>query len=257
LAELAGRLDEISMAELNARAAADNSSFAQVASEFLAEEGLTSNARQPDSGLWPTLSRNIAVHIKLTLIALSLACLAGLGLAILVYRSEGLSRAVLYVAGLLQTIPSIALLALLIPIAGVGQTPAIIALFLYSLLPIVRNTITALITIDPLLRQVAAALGMTQWQQMRRVYFPLALPHILSGVRIAAVVSIGTATLAAFIGAGGLGEPIVTGLALNDSGLILQGAIPAALLAITTELVFEFIERLVIPAHLTAGRGTP
>ena len=157
-------------------------------------------------------------------------------------------------AGLLQTIPSIALLALMIPLAGVGQVPAIIALFLYSLLPIARNTITALITIDPLLRRVTQALGLSELEQLRHVYVPLALPHMLAGVRIAAVVSIGTATLAAFIGAGGLGEPIVTGLALNDTGLILQGAIPAALLALSAELMFEGLERWLVPRHLVARR---
>ncbi len=256
LDELADRLDDDAMRALNARVVLGQNSFAAVAADFLAAAGLTAGPAVNESGLWPTLSRNIVAHIQLTLIALSLACLAGLTLAVLVYRSEALSRVVLYVAGLLQTIPSIALLALLIPLAGVGQKPAIIALFLYSLLPIVRNAITALITIDPLLRRVAAALGMTQWQQLRHVFFPLALPHVLAGVRIAAVVSIGTATLAAFIGAGGLGEPIVTGLALNDTSLILQGAIPAALLALATELMFEIIERWLIPAHLTAGRAT-
>ena len=256
LTELANLLDDETMRALNARVVIEEDSFAVVAADFLATAGLADNRPRNESGLWPSLSHNIVVHIQLTLIALGLACVAGLLLAVLVYRSEGLSRVVLYVAGLLQTIPSIALLALLIPFAGVGQKPAIIALFLYSLLPIVRNAITALITIDPLLRRVAAALGMTQWQQMRHVHFPLALPHVLAGVRIAAVVSIGTATLAAFIGAGGLGEPIVTGLALNDTSLILQGAIPAALLALATELVFEMIERWLIPAHLTAGRST-
>jgi osmoprotectant transport system permease protein len=152
----------------------------------------------------------------------------------------------------MQTIPSIALLALLIPIAGVGQVPAIIALFLYSLLPIARNTITALTTIDPVLRLVARALGLSQLQRLRTIYLPLALPHVLAGVRIAAVVSIGTATLAAFIGAGGLGEPIVTGLALNNTGLILQGALPAAGLAILVELAFEGLERVLVPRHLIA-----
>jgi osmoprotectant transport system permease protein len=165
-----------------------------------------------------------------------------------------LSKVVLYVAGLLQTIPSIALLALMIPVAGVGQTPAIIALFLYSLLPIARNAITALVTIDPLLRRVATALGLTHLQQLRHVYIPLALPHVLAGVRIAAVVSIGTATLAAFIGAGGLGEPIVTGLALNNTSLILQGAIPAALLALCAELLFEALEHWLVPRHLTSAQ---
>ena len=130
--------------------------------------------------------------------------------------------------------------------------PSITALFLYSLLPIVRSAVTALTTVDPVYREVAKAMGLTQSQQLRHVLIPLAAPHILAGIRTAAVISIDTATLAAFIGAGGLGEPIVTGLALNDTDLILQGAIPAALLAILAELAFSGLERLLIPAHLRA-----
>jgi len=140
----------------------------------------------------------------------------------------------------------------MIPLLGVGVVPAITALFLYSLLPIVRSAVTALTTVDPVYRQVAEAMGLTQGQQLRHVLLPLAAPHILAGIRTAAVISIGTATLAAFIGAGGLGEPIVTGLALNDTDLILQGAIPAALLAIFAELAFSGLERLLIPIHLRA-----
>lgn len=247
---LAGRLDESEMRDLNAEIVVEGRTFAAVASRFLLAEGLIDSARAEASGLWPTLGRNTLTHLKLTGIALAAACLVGLGLALAVYRSPPLSRGLLYVAGLLQTIPSIALLALMIPLAGVGQVPAVIALFLYSLLPIARNAITALTTVDPLLQRVARALGLTQPQQLRFVYLPLALPHVLAGIRIATVVSIGTATLAAFIGAGGLGEPIVTGLALNDTSLILQGAIPAALLALLAELCFEGVERWLIPRHL-------
>ena len=126
-------------------------------------------------------------------------------------------------------------------------------MFLYSLLPVLRNAITALTTIDPVYRLVAEAMGMSRREQLRYVLLPLSAPHILAGIKTAAVISIGTATLAAFIGAGGLGEPIVTGLALNDSRLILQGAIPAALLAILTELGFNAIERRLIPAHMRAS----
>ena len=107
-------------------------------------------------------------------------------------------------------------------------------------------------TLDPTLRRVAMAMGMTDREQLRWIYVPLALPNMLAGIRTAAVISIGTATLAAFIGAGGLGDPIVTGLALNDVGLILQGAVPAALLAVVTELLFEGVERLLLPGHLRA-----
>ena len=254
LGELAERLDDASMRALNAEVVVENRSPFDVASTFLLGQGLITDRQVRAAGLWPSLARNTLVHLKLTGIALLAACLVGLSLALLVYRSRPLSAAVLYIAGLLQTIPSIALLALMIPIAGVGQKPAIIALFLYSLLPIARNSITALVTIDPLLRRVATALGLTQAQQLRHIYVPLALPHVLAGVRIAAVVSIGTATLAAFIGAGGLGEPIVTGLALNNTGLILQGAIPAMLLALCAELMFEALERWLVPRHLTSGQ---
>ena len=254
LSVLADRLDDATMRSLNAEVVIEERTFAEVAGAFLLGQGLITSVQAETQSLWPTLGRNTLVHLKLTGIAVLLACIAGLGLALTVYRSPSLSAAVLYVAGLLQTIPSIALLALLIPIAGVGQVPAIIALFLYSLLPIARNAITALLTIDPLLRRVAVALGLTEIQQLRHVYVPLALPHVLTGVRIAAVVSIGTATLAAFIGAGGLGEPIVTGLALNDTGLILQGAIPAALLAVCAELFFEGLERWLIPRHLLSAK---
>ena len=152
------------------------------------------------------------------------------------FRVGWLSRAVVYMTGLMQTIPSIALLALMIPLFGIGIVPAIAALFMYSLLPIVRNTVTALVTVDPVLRRVSLAMGLTRRQELRHVFVPLSMPSMLAGVRTAAVICIGTATLAAFIGAGGLGDPIVTGLSLNDTGLIMQGAVPAALLAVVTEL---------------------
>lgn len=257
LARLAGRIDDARMRALNAAAAVEQRSFAAVARDFLRQEALiAADGPLIDRTLVRTLARNTLVHLKLTGIAVVAACAIGLALSLAVYRSAALSRGVLYVAGLLQTVPSIALLALMIPLAGVGQVPAVIALFLYSLLPILRSAITALVTVDPLLERVATGMGLTEAEQLRLVYLPLAMPHVLSGLRIAAVVSIGTATLAAFIGAGGLGEPIVTGLALNDTGLILQGAIPAALLAVVTELVFEALERRLVPAHLISRRST-
>jgi osmoprotectant transport system permease protein len=251
LQQLQDLLDNDRMRTLNAAVTIEQRSFAEVAQRFLQEENLLRASSTAAPRRWTAdLLRNTVTHLKLTGLAVFAACLCGLSLALSVYRSERLSRTVLYVAGLLQTIPSIALLALMIPLVGVGQVPAVIALFLYSLLPIVRNTITALVTIDPLLKRVALGMGLSQAQQLKHVYLPLALPHLLSGVRIAAVVSIGTATLAAFIGAGGLGEPIVTGLALNDTGLILQGAVPAAVLAVLTEFLFEALERRLVPAHL-------
>jgi osmoprotectant transport system permease protein len=154
----------------------------------------------------------------------------------------------------LQTIPSIALLAIMIPLFGIGVVPAVVALFLYALLPILRNALSGLQTVDHLLKRVADGIGMTRFQKLWYVELPLAMPMIMAGIRTAAVINVGTATLAAFIGAGGLGEFIVSGLALNDTGLILRGAIPAALLALAVELAFTFLERMLVPRHLRAGR---
>ncbi|HKI74280.1 MAG TPA: glycine betaine ABC transporter substrate-binding protein [Pseudomonadales bacterium] len=252
LSLLAGRIDEDKMRELNAEVVVHGKTFAQVASQFLTEEGLVKSGGG-GSRLWHSIAINTVRHLKLTAIALVLGCLIGLPLGVLVFRSPGISRLVVYIAGLMQTIPSIALLALMIPLFGIGQVPAIIALFLYSILPILRNTITALITIDPLLKRISEAIGLTRIQQLRYVLIPMAMPTVLAGVKTAAIISIGTATLAAFIGAGGLGEPIVTGLALNNTNLILQGAIPAACLAIIAELMFEGLERLIVKPHMRAA----
>ena len=145
------------------------------------------------------------------------------------------------------------LFALMIPLLGIGVVPAIVALFLYALLPIVRATLTAINAIEPVYLTVADALGMNAAERRRHVLVPLAMPHIIAGLRTAAVIAIGTATLAAFIGAGGLGQPIVTGLALNDTRLILEGALPAALLAILTDLGFDALERRLVPSHLRSG----
>ncbi len=245
---LSGRIDDDRMQKLNSRTTINGKSFADVASEFIREEGLGDT--KVEYSLVSSILSNTVTHLKLTAIALALGCLTGLPLGILVFRTRAVAGVTVYLAGLLQTIPSIALLALMIPFFGIGVLPAIVALFLYSLLPILRNTVTALVTIDPVLKRVAEAIGLTRWEQLRHVLLPMALPNILAGIRTAAVISIGTATLAAFIGAGGLGEPIVTGLALNDTGLILQGALPAAALAILVELLFELLERLLVKPHM-------
>ena len=253
LASLAGRIDDERMRELNAEIVVEGRSFAEVARGLLREEGFAA-ADIDQAQFWRRLWANTLTHLKLTGIALGLGVLFGVPVAILVFRSRNLSRVMVYFAGLMQTIPSIALLALMIPLFGIGTVPAIVALFLYSILPILRNTITALVGIDPLLKRVAEAIGLTRAQQLRYVLIPMAMPTMLAGIKTAAIISIGTATLAAFIGAGGLGEPIVTGLALNDTNLILQGAIPAAILAIVVELLFERLERAIVKPHMLAGR---
>ncbi len=253
LGRLKNTIDNDLMRRLNARVLIDKATFGEVAAEFV--RSIDGKARfLKGSTSAEQLLDNIWRHLQLTLTALAGATVAGVALALLSYRRRRLAKVLLYFAGLMQTIPSIALLALMLPLLGIGFLPAVVALFLYSLLPILRSTLTALAAIDPLYRRVAAAMGMTSRQQFRHVLLPLALPHVLAGIRTASVISIGTATLAAFIGAGGLGQPIVTGLALNDTGLILQGAIPAAVLAIVADILFDLSERLLIPRHMRVSQ---
>jgi osmoprotectant transport system permease protein len=183
--------------------------------------------------------------------------LVGVPLGVLATRSRLLATAALSVSGLMQTIPSLALLAFLIPFFGIGLAPALVALFLYSLLPIVRNTYTGLTTIPPHLDEAAEALGLAPTATLLRVRLPLASPAIMAGVKTSAVINVGTATLAALIGAGGLGEPILRGISLVDTRLILQGAIPAALLALVVQGLFDLLDRLVIPRGLRLRASRP
>ena len=257
LEELAGTMTQEEMQSLN-QSVQEKKSQRDVAAQFLRSKGLLTGQRQPAQPEvtaertvdWPFLLRCTLTHLKLTFLALVAGMAVAIPLGAVVYRLGAVSRPVLYIAGILQTIPSIALLAFMIPLFGIGAKPAVAALFLYSLLPILNNTATALLSIDLVLRKVSVGMGLTGWQRLRYIELPLAAPTILVGIKTAAVINIGTATLAAFIGAGGLGEPIVTGLALNDPGLILQGAVPAALLAVITEVAFELLQRVVVPRHL-------
>ena len=251
LSKLAGMISEEEMQAMNARVLYEGKDFGEVASSFLIGKDLLINSnRLGKADRWGELLQKTLAHLGITALALSLAIGIAFPMGILLYIFPGSSRPVLYFAGLLQTIPSIALLALMIPIFGIGKVPAITALFLYALLPILRSTVTGLASVDPVLKTVATGMGMNWWQRLRYVEVPLAMLSILAGIRLAAVITIGTATLAAFIGAGGLGEFIVTGLALNDTELILQGAIPAALLAIAVEFLFEMLEKALVPKHL-------
>lgn len=251
LGELEGRIDEDQMQRLNARVAIDQESFADAARAFLLEEDLLQDPETSwVASRWRTLAHRTLTHLKLSMVALLGAIGIAIPFGIIIYRLPIVSRPVIYVTGLMQTVPSLALLALMIPLFGIGTQPALVALFLYALLPILRNTYAALNTIDPVLKKVSVGMGLTVWQRLRYVELPLATPHMLAGIRTAAVILIGTATLAAIIGAGGLGEYIFTGISLNDVTLIMWGAIPAALLAIAVELIFEGIERLLVPRHL-------
>jgi osmoprotectant transport system permease protein len=189
-------------------------------------------------------------HMLLVIVALGLAILAGIPLGLGLERISRGAETVIRSVGLLQVVPSIALLAFMIPLFGIGFAPALAALFLYALYPIVRNTYSGVRNASPDAVRAAEALGMTPGQVLRQVRLPLAAPVVMAGVRTAAVISVGTATLAAFIGAGGLGEPIVTGLQLNDTHLILSGAVPAAALALGVDFLLGRIERVLVPRGL-------
>jgi osmoprotectant transport system permease protein len=186
-------------------------------------------------------------------LSLLLAILAGVPLGIASAHRPRLAQVVLGGAGIVQTIPSLALLVFMIPLLGIGFLPACAALFLYSLLPIIRNTCSGLLDIPSGLRESARALGLDDWSRLRVIELPLATRSILAGIKISAVINVGTATLAALIGAGGLGQPIVTGIRLNDVGLILEGAVPAALLSLIVQWMFDRLERAVLsPRKVTA-----
>lgn len=183
-------------------------------------------------------------HLGLTFISLFFAIAIGLPLGILIARKRKLSSSVLGFAGILQTVPSIALLGFMIPILGIGIKPAIVALLIYALLPIIRNTYTGIIGIEPTIVEAAHAMGMTRNQVLYKVQLPLAMPVILAGIRTATVINVGVATLASYIAAGGLGEFIFGGISLNNTNMILAGAIPAALLAIILDFSLSLIQKI-------------
>ncbi len=190
------------------------------------------------------LLSQLLAHIGLTFISLLLAIVIGVPLGILIARKKQLSGAVLGFAGVLQTIPSIALLGFLIPILGIGAKPAIFALFLYALLPIIRNTYTGITGVNPAVRDAAKGMGMSASQILLKVELPIAMPVLLAGIRIATVINVGVATLAAYIAAGGLGEFIFGGIALNNTNMILAGAIPAAFLAIFFDFLLSRLQKI-------------
>lgn len=261
LTELSGRLDEVTMRGLNRRLEVDGEPVERVAAGALGGLGLiagsadtTAVAARREGGLVRYLFDRRQDLLRMTvrhllLVGLSLAAAiavavpVGVALERLAWGAETAVRAV----GVLQTVPGIALIAFMIPLLGIGVLPAVVALFLYSLYPILRNTWTGVRDAAPEAAAAATALGMTPGQILRHVRLPLASPVIMAGIRTAAVINVGTATLAAFIGAGGLGDPIAAGLALSDTRMILSGAIPAALLALGVDALLGGVERLLRP----------
>ncbi|KMQ64495.1 ABC transporter permease [Chryseobacterium angstadtii] len=189
------------------------------------------------------LGIQVVQHLGLTFLSLILAIVVGVPLGILIARQRKLSSPVLGIAGVLQTIPSIALLGFMIPVFGIGAKPAIAALLIYALLPIIRNTYTGIKGVDPVVIEAAKAMGMNRNQLLFKVELPLAMSVIIAGIRTAAVINVGVATLASFVAAGGLGEFIFGGISLNNTNMILAGAIPAALLAILLDQIIAVIQK--------------
>ncbi len=264
---LANALDEATMRQLNLRLQEGREEAAAVARDALDELGLLTGAAPPPVAapaaaagfpayLWAhraEIGRRTLEHLGLVGIALLLGAVVAVPGGLLLERRRRWAEPVIRAVGLTQTVPSLALLAFMIPLAGVGALPAVLALWVYSLFPMLRNTYTGVRDADPEAVGAARALGMDRRQVLLWVRLPLAAPVIMAGVRTAAVITVGTATLAAFIGAGGLGEPIVTGLQLADTRRILSGALPAALLALAVDAALAAVERLVRPAGLAGG----
>ncbi|MGH8126367.1 MAG: ABC transporter permease subunit, partial [Rhodanobacteraceae bacterium] len=242
---LAGTIDAKQMRSMNKAVQIDGQNATAVATQFLGVEANSSRR-----AFWNQLARYTLQHLALVGISMLLAIALAVPLGVVAAHWRRLGQAVIGMTGILQTVPSLAMFVFMIPLFGIGAEPAIAALFLYSLLPIVRNTHAGLTGIQPSLLESAAALGLPPRVRLWRVELPLALRSILAGVKISVVINVGTATLGALIGAGGYGQPILTGIRLDDIALIMQGAIPAALLALAMQGVFELIERALTPRGL-------
>lgn len=248
---LAGRIDMQQMRAMNQAVQMDHESPTTVAAKFLDVGTQTFGGT-----FWSSLARYTLEHLVLVGISMLLAILLAVPLGILAARWRLMGQVVMGLTGVLQTIPSLALFVFMIPLFGIGAVPAIAALFLYSLLPIVRNTHAGLVGIRRELLESAAALGLPSRVRLWRVELPLALRSILAGVKISVVINVGTATLGALIGAGGYGQPILAGIRLDSVPLIMEGAVPAALLALLMQGVFELIERALTPRGLRMRAAT-
>ena len=256
LQSLAGKIGQDRMTALNARAEATKD-YALAGSEFFAKDGKTGGAAGSNrtAKLLAEIPRLTFQHLTLVFWSMLAAILVGIPLGIAASRPGILSQGILGITGIFQTIPSLALLALFIPLFGIGSFTAILALFFYSLLPIVRNTAAGLQDIPGPLRESAEALGLDSRAQLRLILLPMASRSILAGIKTSAIINVGTATLAGLIGAGGYGEPIQSGLQLNDKPLILQGAIPAAVLALLVQWAFDLLDRRIIPRGLNYNQN--
>lgn len=246
LRDLAGGVSLQAMQDMNAAVMLDKRDETDVAAGFLGIRGAT----QQSAGMLDRLWHRTLEHLRLVGISLGAAIVFGLPVGIFAARVRRFGQAILAATAVLQTIPSLAMFVFLIPLLGIGARPAIAALFLYSLLPIVRNTLSGLASIPAPLQEAAASLGLPGGVRLLRIELPLAARTIIAGIGTAAVINVGTATLGALIGAGGYGEPILTGIRLGNVPQILEGAVPAALLALLVLALFQGIEHLVTPRGL-------
>ena len=246
---LVGAVDDARMMRANARVVLDKVGSLQAAEELVSPI-LGTGSRLESRSVAREIAVNVWRHLELVGLSLFAAILVGVPLGILATRARILSAVTLSGAAIVQTIPSLALLAFLIPLLGIGAVPALVALFLYSLLPIVESTYVGLTSIPRELLDASEALGLTRRAQLLKVALPMASPAILSGIKTSAVINVGTATIAALVGAEGLGKPILEGIALRDTRQILQGALPAALLSLGVRWGFSLVEKIVVPPGL-------
>ena len=261
LAALSGRFSEAEMVDMNARARLDKVPEPRIAADWLSSpRGGGSQAARSRASDEATLASRLwhrtVEHLVLVAISLCGAILVGVPLGIAASRRRRLGQVILAATGLAQTVPSLALLVFMIPLFGIGAAPALAALLVYSLLPIVRNTLAGLEGVPLPLRESAAVIGLSAWDRLRLVELPLAAPAILAGIQTAAVIDVGTATLGALIGAGGYGQPILTGIRLDDAGLILEGAVPSALLALAVQGLFELLSPRLVSRGLRLHAGS-
>jgi osmoprotectant transport system permease protein len=255
LDRLTGKIDAGQMIRMNAQAKLAKIPESEVAGQFLRSAfGGEASASAAGASLWEQLRQRTIEHLVLVAISLSAAIVVALPLGVLAAKVPWAGHVVVTLVAAIYTIPSLALLALMVPAMGIGTWPAVAALFLYSLLPMVRNTQAGLRSIPGELRDSALALGLPAWPRLIKLEVPMAAGSILAGIKTSAVINVGTATLGALVGAGGYGQPILTGIRLDDTRLILLGAIPAALLALAVQGGFGVLEYLVVPRTLRAGQ---
>lgn len=256
LMKLDHRISNDQMKSLNAAVRVNKQSELDASGDFVNKQlGIKVEWNRTDASSWmkrlgSRLLLTTFQHLMLVVISLMAAIIVSIPLGIIAYKFPRVENSILGVIGIIQTLPSMALLVFMIPLLGLGILPAIVALFLYSLLPIVRGTYSGLKQISEPLRESAEVLGLTPKSRLFKIELPLASPSIMSGIKTAAVINIGTATIGALIGAGGYGQPILTGIRLADVSLILQGAIPAAVMALLVQTLFGWLEIFFVPAGL-------